>query len=94
MSHTILAQASAHAGAPRPRPTGAMVLPLPAGLDAGVLEALAAQLGQLVHFDHAVDVRRRMNYSDLKMNNFGKLGNFWKLCARFGTISANCYMNE
>ena len=33
-------------------------------------------------------LRRRMKYSFLKMNNFGK---FWTLCARFSTISINFY---
>ena len=35
-------------------------------------------------------VMRRMNYSNLKMNNFGNnyFGNFWKCCARVGKISA------
>ena len=37
-------------------------------------------------------LRRRMNYSFLKMNNFWNFGKFWKWCARFGTISSNCDM--
>ena len=50
-----------------------------AGLgDAAVAAACDAVL------EAAVEVRRRMNSSFLKMNHFE---NLWKLCARFGTIS-------